>query len=99
MTTSFRKRQSFVTFLSIFLSFVSITIVNVTVNAQDSPTERAQPIVREGKELYRSEMASWYGTDIFLEKYKDKANIGGYFSYSENNKSKFLFMINTCRSQ
>jgi hypothetical protein len=36
-------------------------------------------------------MASWYGTDIFLEKYKDKANVGGYFSYTIDEISKCIF--------
>lgn len=46
---------------------------------QPDPTELAQPIVAEGKILYRSEMASWYGTDLFLEKFKQTNTIGGYF--------------------
>ncbi len=42
----------------------------------------ADSIVAEGKALYRSEWASWHGTDIFLEKYKEKQNLlGGYVSY------------------
>jgi hypothetical protein len=36
-------------------------------------------------------MASWYGTDIFVENYKERANIGGYFSYTENETSKCIF--------
>ena len=37
-------------------------------------------------------MASWYGTDIFLEKFSDRReNIGGYFSYNENGVSKCIF--------
>lgn len=36
-------------------------------------------------------MASWYGTDLFLENYKDRANVGGYFSYSENEVAKCVF--------
>jgi hypothetical protein len=36
----------------------------------------------EGKALYLSEIASWYGTDIFLEQCKNKkGRIGGYLSY------------------
>jgi hypothetical protein len=39
-------------------------------------------IVNEGKALYRSEWASWYGTDIFLAKCPDKKSLsGGYLSY------------------
>ena len=36
-------------------------------------------------------MASWYGTDLFLEKYNERDKIGGYFSYSENEVSKCIF--------
>jgi len=50
-----------------------------------------KPIVEEGKTLYRSEMASWHGTDLFLEQYEDRSNIGGYFSYEEDNVIKCVF--------
>ena len=36
----------------------------------------AQEIKDEGIQLYRSEMASWYGTDVFIENYKERDNIG-----------------------
>ena len=37
-------------------------------------------------------MASWYGTDIFLERYSDRReNIGGYFSYTDADTSKCIF--------
>ena len=36
-------------------------------------------------------MASWYGTDLFLENYKNRDNIGGYFSYTDNDISKCIF--------
>lgn len=67
------------------------TLIHVSVFAQDNPTALAKPIVDEGKRLYKSEMASWYGTDLFLAKYKDQDNIGGYFSYSDNNLAKCIF--------
>lgn len=39
-------------------------------------------IETEGKRLYRSEWASWYGTDIFREKCADKRPLSaGYISY------------------
>jgi len=66
-------------------------LLNISVFGQKNPTEEAQPIVAEGKLLYKSEMASWYGTDIFLENYKDRENIGGYFSYSDNDIAKCIF--------
>lgn len=71
------------------------TILSVHVLGQDDPTEAAQPIVAEGKLLYKSEMASWYGTDLFLEKYKDRSAIGGYFSYQDQDLSKCIFFSRT----
>ncbi len=68
-----------------------LTLFSFHVFAQSNPTDEAQPIVAEGKMLYKSEMASWYGTDLFLEKYKDRTNIGGYFSYTENELAKCIF--------
>lgn len=73
----------------IFIVFLIIT--SLSVFAQETLTEKAQPIVREGKLLYQSEMASWYGTDLFLESYKQRENIGGYFSYIDNDIAKCLF--------
>lgn len=71
--------------------FALMTLLTLSVFAQDEPTERAKPIVEEGKRLYRSEMASWYGTDLFLERYKDGANINGYFSYDDQGIEKCIF--------
>ncbi|PZP50295.1 MAG: hypothetical protein DI598_05895 [Pseudopedobacter saltans] len=68
-----------------------LTLLSLNVFGQKTPTEEAQPIVEEGKLLYRSEMASWYGTDLFLEHYKETQNIGGYFSYLDNNIAKCVF--------
>lgn len=70
---------------------VSITLIITLFTffgySQNTPTEKAQPIVTEGKLLYKSEMASWYGTDLFLEKYTNRENIGGYFSYTDKDKT------------
>ncbi len=64
-------------FLFLFLLLPSIILI-----AQDNEhTKQTQLIVDEGKALYKREMASWYGTDIFLSKWEDKSKIGGYFSY------------------
>jgi len=62
-------------------------------NAQNKKIEKqAKEIVEEGKMLYRSEMASWYGSDLFMEKISDKKDrIGGYFSYSDGDVSKCVF--------
>jgi len=73
------------------ITTILLALLSLSAFGQDNPTEQAKPIVDEGKRLYKSEMASWYGTDIFLENYKDRSNIGGYFSYSDNNLSKCIF--------
>ena len=68
-----------------------ILLINVGTLFSQNPTEKAQPIAEEGKLLYQSEMASWHGTDLFLERYDKRENIGGYFSYSENDAVKCVF--------
>lgn len=68
-----------------------LTVLTLSVCGQKNPTLEAQPIVKEGKLLYQSEMASWYGTDLFLEKYLDRNNVGGYFSYTDKAISKCVF--------
>ena len=73
------------------LTFVFIAFLRLNAEAQENPTEQAQPIVAEGKRLYKSEMASWYGTDLFVASYKDRSNIGGYFSYSDKDTSRCIF--------
>ena len=67
------------------------SLLSVTISAQNELTEQAQPIVQEGKLLYKSEMASWYGTDLFLKMYKDRENVGGYFSYADKELATCIF--------
>ena len=68
-----------------------ITLLSTTFFCQNKLPKEAEAIVNEGKTLYKSEMASWYGSDIFMENYKDRENIGGYFSYTEKEISKCVF--------
>ena len=63
--------------------------------AQFGLSKKTQPIVEEGKRLYRSEMASWNGTEIFLQNYPKTENIGGYFSYEEGEVVKCIFFSKT----
>lgn len=72
-----------------------LAIVSTVVFAQEKLDKKTKPIVAEGKLLYRSEMASWYGTDLFLEKYKSRENIGGYFSYLANDVPTCIFFSKT----
>ena len=59
--------------------------------SQNVQTEVANAITAEGRKLYKSEMASWNGTDIFIAKYQDRNMIGGYFSYADGNYIKCIF--------
>jgi hypothetical protein len=68
-----------------------LTLLSLNVLGQINPTDEAQSIVAEGRLMYKSEMASWYGTDLFLETYKEKEHIGGYFSYTDKDFSKCIF--------
>lgn len=70
--------------IKILYLFVFLFVSNF-ISAQDLE-KIAQEITDEGIQLYRSEMASWYGTDVFVENYKQRENIGGYFSYIKNNE-------------
>ena len=63
--------------------FLFIVLLNVNLSAQSLEKLKSETVA-EGKKLYASEMASWYGTDLFLEKYLLKNNIGGYFSFQPN---------------
>jgi hypothetical protein len=75
-----------------------LLFVATNVIAQEKEPEReeidrlADSVVAEGKALYRSEWASWHGTDIFLGKYKEKQNLlGGYVSYETANNLVNVF--------
>lgn len=71
--------------------FISLFVAVSTFSQQVDLVKRAQEITEEGKYLYRLEMAAWHGTDIFLESFKEKARIGGYFTYIEKDTPKCLF--------
>jgi hypothetical protein len=77
------------------INLISIIIFGINSFGQSKVEKQTQAIVEEGKKLYKSEMASWYGTDLFLEKYKEKEKIGGYLSYTENEISKCIFFSKT----
>jgi len=57
-------------------------------------TKISDSITAKGKKLYRSEMASWYGTDIFVEKFAGLSNRGGYFSYDAPPFARCVFYSN-----
>lgn len=73
-----------ITYLITLLAYINLT-------AQESVNIQIEEIKKEGLRLYNSEMTSWHGTDLFIKKYKTPEKIGGYISYSENNKNICTF--------
>jgi hypothetical protein len=75
-----------------YIHFICFVLFSISSLAQ---FKSEKDIVIEAKKLYRSEMASWNGTDIFLAKFQDKLEkIGGYFSYELNERSNCVFFSN-----
>ncbi|HUH25069.1 MAG TPA: hypothetical protein VLY87_00440 [Flavobacterium sp.] len=70
---------------------VLFLILPSTSHSQFNNEKQIEDIKKEGLKLYRSEMASWHGTDLFTKRYKNTENIGGYFSYAENEKNICVF--------
>jgi hypothetical protein len=73
------------------IGIISCLIIVFQSFSQIELDKKSDTLLAEGRRLYKSEMASWYGTDIFLGQYKDKDRIGGYFSYSGNDGNKCIF--------
>ena len=47
------------------LLLILLTFISLNLFGQNDIKTQTQSIVDEGKRLYKSEMASWYGTDCF----------------------------------
>lgn len=74
------------------LTTLILFFVATSTYSQTDTEKITDSIVREGKRLYRSEMASWYGSDLFMEKFKDQlSDARGYFSYDEGKLTKCIF--------
>lgn len=57
--------------------------------------EDQQAVLLEGYALFKSEMASWKGTDLFREKFPHlQEQAGGYFSYTKGNLTNCIFFSN-----
>lgn len=77
------------------LFLILFALLSLSIFSQKSVDQQIESIEKEGVKLYKSEMASWYGTDIFIEQYQNKENIGGYLSYSEKDKNICIFYSNS----
>ena len=75
------------------MRYVSIAILTISITfVSYSQQKEEKDVITEGKKLYRSEMASWYGTDLFLARFADKReNAGGYFSYLKDDTAICIF--------
>ena len=70
--------------LQLLLSIVFISFTGYSQNKEE--------VLEQGKLLYKSEKASWHGTDLLMERFKAKTKVvGGYFSYTENNRNINIF--------
>src|SRR4051812_26595275 len=74
-------------------TFLVILVVAISgpAIAQTNLEQKALQIEAEGMRLYKREKASWHGTDLFLEKYKDRSRVGGYFSYVNAHRPVCVF--------
>lgn len=77
------------------LFLILFALLSLSIFSEKSVDQQIESIKKEGVKLYKSEMASWYGTDIFIEQYQNKENIGGYLSYSEKDKNICIFYSNS----
>ncbi len=72
------------------ISILLFFLVSCSLFSSD-PKEDIKPILEEGLYLYRLEKASWHGTDLFYNEFKNIDEIKGYFSYPDGNKTKCIF--------
>lgn len=75
-------------------SFLPLIILFVSTNitAQSKIEKLKNEVLKEGILLYESESASWYGSDLFFEKFTDRSKIGGYVSYTDGENPKCIFL-------
>lgn len=79
--------------LLLLIAFVNISIA--AIGQQRDLVKIADSIRAEAEVLYRSEFASWYGSDVFAEKCKARRNrSGGYLSY-DNGKNLINIFYST----
>ncbi|WP_265429994.1 hypothetical protein [Chryseobacterium sp. YIM B08800] len=73
-------------------NIIAVLFILLAVSFQAQNLEKlSKEINEEGIALYRSEMASWYGTDVFRANYEQMENVGGYFSYIDESVPKCIF--------
>jgi len=73
--------------------------VSFLAQPQSNIEKRKAEVVAEAKRMYESEMASWYGTDLFIAQFTDREKIGGYFSYINENTPTCIFFDRSAEPQ
>ncbi|QQV03110.1 MULTISPECIES: hypothetical protein [Chryseobacterium] len=90
----FLNENVFSTFEKIIImkNILALVVVLYTISFQAQNLKKlSKEINEEGIALYRSEMASWYGTDVFKANYNKMENVAGYFSYIDESVPKCIF--------
>lgn len=78
--------------MRIFYLVLICICISLSAICQDNFQLVKDSILAEAEKLYKSETASWFGTDIFMKEYmEDQNRIKGYFSYSENSDQICVF--------
>jgi hypothetical protein len=78
--------------MKIWLLFLLSIFADSVTSFGQNLSKIADSISNEGKILYKSEWASWYGSDIFTDKCKSKRAIaGGYISYDNGHGLTNIF--------
>jgi hypothetical protein len=80
--------------MKIIISGVVACILSVPLFSQEDVNKRAKPIVEEGKRLYYSELASWYGTDALFAQTPDRSRVGGSLSYVDQALARCILYSN-----
>lgn len=71
---------------------ITLLLLSTVCNHLRAQMEELTEIAVEGANLYSSEMASWYGTDLAFEKYPTlRDESGGYFSYTKGDSAICIF--------
>ncbi|UOK41711.1 MULTISPECIES: hypothetical protein [Flavobacterium] len=78
--------------MKLHLTLTISLFLSINNFAQSKIEKLKENTLKEGLLLYQSEKASWHGTDLFLEQYKNESNVGGYVSYTDGDSPKCVFV-------
>lgn len=74
------------------MTFLATALCSYAQYSRERLDQITDSLMAEGKALYRSEWASWYGTDAFMAKCPERQSFsGGYFSYETDQNFVNIF--------